>query len=76
MAKTKREKPSLAKYSVPRYWPTWALLAFMKLVAHLPFWLQIRIGQAIGYLTFLLVRQRRHICEVILKLCYPELNYE
>ena len=75
MAKTKREKPSLAKYSVPRYWPTWALLAFMKLVAHMPFWLQIRIGQAIGYLTFLLVKKRRHICEVNLKLCYPELNY-
>ena len=76
MVKTKREKPSLAKYSVPRYWPTWLLLAFMKLVAHMPFWLQIRIGQAIGYLTFLLVRKRRHICEVNLKLCYPELNYE
>ena len=48
----------------------------MKLVSYLPFSLQIKIGKLLGYMTFYLAKSRRHICEVNLKLCYPELRNE
>lgn len=43
-------------------------------VAHFPFPLQMRIGRGLGLLSYRFAKQRRHICEVNLKLCFPELN--
>ena len=68
------EKLSPKNFWSPKYWPTWFLLGFMKSVAYLPFYLQIKVGQFLGYLTFFLARSRRHVCEVNFKLCYPELS--
>ncbi len=64
----------MLKFWQPQYWPTWLLIGFMKLVSHLPFFLQVKFGQLLGYMTFRLAKSRRHICEVNLKLCYPELR--
>ena len=73
----KREKwLSTLKFWSPQYWPTWLLFGFMKLVSYLPFALQIKFGKLLGYMTFYLAKSRRHICEVNLKLCYPELRNE
>jgi KDO2-lipid IV(A) lauroyltransferase len=65
---------SLRAYRMPRYWLTWATLGLMKLVAHLPFPVQIKIGQGLGLLLLSFARERRHVCEVNLRLCYPKLN--
>jgi len=46
----------------------------MWVVAHLPFSWQMRIGQALGLLSFYVARERRHVCEVNLQLCFPELS--
>ena len=46
----------------------------MWLLAHLPFPVQIRIGQAIGYLSYLFARERREVCRINLELCFPELT--
>ena len=46
----------------------------MWVVAHLPFALQMRIGRGLGLLSYHFAKQRRHICEVNLKLCFPELT--
>lgn len=46
----------------------------MWLAAHLPYALQVRIGQGLGLLSYYFARQRRHICEVNLSLCFPELS--
>lgn len=46
----------------------------MWLVAHLPYSLQMRIGRVIGRLSYHLARERRHICDVNLRLCFPELD--
>ena len=73
-ASTRGEKRSLAEFWSPKYWPTWILLGFMKLVTYLPFPFQIKVGQFLGFLTFHLAKSRRHICEVNLKLCFPELS--
>jgi Kdo2-lipid IVA lauroyltransferase/acyltransferase len=63
----------LGQFKAPRYWPMWLLLGSMWLVAHLPFFLQIKIGQLLGLLSFLLAKDRRHVCEVNVRLCFPEL---
>ena len=43
-------------------------------VAQLPFPVQIRLGQFLGLLSFYFARARRHVCEVNLHLCFPELS--
>ena len=78
MATRKPEFPvkyrSLRDFISPRYWPTWLALGLMKAVAHLPFSLQMKIGHLIGIITYHLAQERKHICEVNLRLCFPELN--
>lgn len=58
----------------PRYWPTWlAIMAFWCLT-RLPYGIQVWLGRALGRLMYRLVRYRRHITEVNIKLCFPELS--
>lgn len=64
----------LRQYWTPRYWPTWLILGLMWSVAHLPFPLQMGIGSLLGRLSYYLARERRHVCEVNLRLCFPELS--
>ncbi|MGI9250133.1 MAG: LpxL/LpxP family Kdo(2)-lipid IV(A) lauroyl/palmitoleoyl acyltransferase [Pseudohongiellaceae bacterium] len=64
----------LRQYIAPRYWPVWLGVGFMWLVARLPFALQMRVGQGIGWLGYWLARERRHVCGVNLRLCFPELS--
>jgi len=65
---------SLRQYWGPRYWPTWLGIAAMWLVAQLPYRLQLLIGKQLGLLSYHLARGRRHVCEVNLKLCFPDLD--
>ena len=46
----------------------------MWLTAHLPYPLQIRIGRSLGLLSYCFARSGRHICEVNIRLCFPELS--
>src|SRR5690606_9213981 len=38
---------SLARFRAPRYWPTWILLGALKLVAKLPFPVQLALGRGL-----------------------------
>lgn len=58
----------------PRYWGIWALLGMAWLVARLPWSWQLRLGAGLGLLSYRLARWRRHVCEVNLRLCFPELD--
>lgn len=58
----------------PRYWPTWLLLGALKLVTFLPFMFQLRLGRLLGRLFMRLGKRRRHIADVNLRLCFPELS--
>ena len=58
----------------PRYWPTWLLLGVAKLITLFPLSFQLRLGRLIGRLFMRLGKNRRHIAEVNLRLCFPELN--
>lgn len=57
-----------------RFWPSWLLFGFMRLVTWLPFSWQMAVGSLIGRLAYHLARSRRHIAEVNIRLCFPELD--
>lgn len=64
----------LSDFYGPRYWPTWAAFGAIWLVAQLPFAVQMAVGRALGRLSHRLARERRHVCEVNIALCFPELD--
>jgi len=64
----------LRQFWAPRYWLTWLGISAMWLVAQLPFRVQIATGKFLGWLSYYLARGRRHVCEVNLRLCFPDLS--
>ena len=67
-----RNSRSLAS---PRHWPTWLGLLVLYLVTKLlSYGSAVRLGKRIGRLGLLLAKRRRHIAEVNLGLCYPDLS--
>jgi KDO2-lipid IV(A) lauroyltransferase len=67
-------KPS-SSLAAPRYWPAWSGLLLLWLSAKLlPYGPAIRLGRLLGRLGYRLIPRRRHIAEVNLKLCFPDLD--
>ncbi|MDP4918050.1 MAG: LpxL/LpxP family Kdo(2)-lipid IV(A) lauroyl/palmitoleoyl acyltransferase [Haliea sp.] len=62
------------RYLHPRWWPTWLLIGFMWLLSRFPLRAQWWLGTGVGELAYRLLRRRRHIAEVNIRLCFPELN--
>ena len=59
----------------PRFWPTWFGLGLLWAVARLvPYPFALRLGRGIGRIGYRLASRRRHIAEVNISLCYPELS--
>ncbi|MFZ5606629.1 MAG: LpxL/LpxP family Kdo(2)-lipid IV(A) lauroyl/palmitoleoyl acyltransferase [Pseudomonadota bacterium] len=58
----------------PRLWPQWLGVGLMVAAARLPWWLQRRLGAAIGGLVRHLARSRREAARTNLALCLPELD--
>lgn len=58
----------------PKYWPTWFVIAFIFVLAWIPWPLQRRIGQQLGLLAWHLIPQRRSDTLVNIRLCFPELD--
>ncbi len=65
-----------SRYLHPRWWPTWLLIGLMWLVAQLPLRAQWWLGRRVGDLAWRLLPRRRHIAEVNIRLCFPELSAE
>jgi KDO2-lipid IV(A) lauroyltransferase len=61
-------------YIHPRWWPTWAGVALMWLIAQLPLKLQWWVGRRIGDLAHRFAARRRQITQVNIDLCFPELS--
>ncbi|SFR85458.1 KDO2-lipid IV(A) lauroyltransferase [Marinobacter daqiaonensis] len=61
-------------YLHPRWWPTWLGLGMMWLLAHLPLRWQWGLGKLIGEMAWRCIPKRRHITEVNIRLCFPELS--
>jgi len=60
----------------PRHWPTWLALGLLRLLIRLPYRTQMRLGRALGRPLMHLLARRRHIVEVNLDLCLPDLPTE
>lgn len=79
MKKKYRKIPRNTNYSAyrhPRWWPTWITISFMWCVAQLPIRFQWWLGKIFGLLAWRLAKSRRHITEVNIRLCFPELANE
>jgi len=59
-----------------RYWPTWLGIALAHASAYLPIGAQRALGRTMGALLHRTLRSRRHIAEVNVTLCFPELSAE
>jgi KDO2-lipid IV(A) lauroyltransferase len=71
------DKPSTTRAAsllAPRYWPTWLGVLLLRLLVLLPYPAQLVTGRMIGHLVRLLAAHRRHIVQVNLELCFPELD--
>lgn len=72
--KSRKKKPTQLYH--PYYWPMWAALGILYLISQLPPSWQLLIGRWLGKCGYLFLRQRRHIANVNLQLCFPQLNAE
>jgi KDO2-lipid IV(A) lauroyltransferase len=68
------QSPPLRRFLTPRYWPTWLGLGLLRLCLLLPYPAMLSLGRGLGSLLYRLVGSRRHIAEVNLSLCFPELD--
>jgi KDO2-lipid IV(A) lauroyltransferase len=64
----------LSRYWAPRWWPTWAGLGLIRLLAIVPWAWQSRIAGLLGNLSWQLARRDRHTTLVNLALAYPRLS--
>ncbi|MBV1884055.1 MAG: LpxL/LpxP family Kdo(2)-lipid IV(A) lauroyl/palmitoleoyl acyltransferase [Pseudomonadales bacterium] len=66
--------PDPQHYYAPRYWLTWLGVGIIQLIATLPFPIQIGLGKILGTLIFIFSKNRKHITETNIRLCFPELG--
>jgi lipid A biosynthesis lauroyl/palmitoleoyl acyltransferase len=57
----------------PRYWTTWLGLGVLRLLVILPRWVSAALGVALGDVFYLVNSKRRHVAQVNIDLCFPEL---
>ncbi len=58
----------------PRHWPAWIGVGVIWLITQLPFAALLWVGRRLGSLVSRVPSARRHIAEVNLALCFPELD--
>lgn len=75
MSQTSRSL-SLIRYWSPRHWPTWLGMGLLWLLAWLPHRCKLWLGTAFGNLAYWTLKKRRHITQVNIDLCFPELSPE
>lgn len=68
------EKSSIWPFLAPRFWPTWLGIGALWVATQLPFRVQLKLGDWLGRCFYYVLRRRRHITEVNLRLCFPELS--
>ncbi|HSW70146.1 MAG TPA: LpxL/LpxP family Kdo(2)-lipid IV(A) lauroyl/palmitoleoyl acyltransferase [Gammaproteobacteria bacterium] len=60
----------------PIYWPAWFGIGILWLITRLPVRLRLGLGKGIGKLLYCFPSKLKHITEVNIKLCFPELSPE
>lgn len=59
-------------FLAPKFWPSWLLLALMRLCALLPYRVLLVAGALTGRLAYWLLPARRRVTAINLALCFPE----
>jgi len=59
---------------LPKWWPTWLVLGFLRLTIYMPHFITESIGSGLGNLFYLLNKKRREVVRVNLRLCFPEMT--
>lgn len=57
----------------PRYWLTWFGVGILWCLAHLPWFIQRRLGAGIGWLVYKIAKPRVEDTRINLGLCFPEI---
>ena len=61
-------------FLAPKYWFTWLGLGFLRLTTLLPYAWILGLGNALGWLSYYLLPQRRRITRTNIGLAFPELD--
>jgi KDO2-lipid IV(A) lauroyltransferase len=56
----------------PRYWPTWLLLACMRLAAVMPLGVLVLAGSVAGGFLYLVAHERRRVAAINLAIAFPD----
>lgn len=60
----------------PRFWPTWAGVAILRLMAFFPYRLILAVGPLVGQLYALVMPARKEIAKINIALCFPDKSQE
>jgi KDO2-lipid IV(A) lauroyltransferase len=71
---TPLEEQSLLQFWSPRYWFTWLVYAWMRIIVLLPFSWQIYLGKRLGRVLHFALYPRRYVAQQNLAACFPELS--
>ncbi|MBR8842289.1 LpxL/LpxP family Kdo(2)-lipid IV(A) lauroyl/palmitoleoyl acyltransferase [Pseudoalteromonas sp. JC3] len=61
-------------FLAPKFWLTWLGVFALYLISWLPQGVQFALGRGLGRLVHKYMKRRRHIADVNLKLCFPQLS--
>ncbi len=60
----------------PVYWPAWIGIGILWLITRLPLRWRLNLGKGIGKLLYAFPSKLKHITEVNIKMCFPDLSNE
>ncbi|QUX98111.1 lipid A biosynthesis acyltransferase [Marinomonas sp. CT5] len=64
---------SIKNFIGPKHWLTWLSMGIIFIVSFLPWPIQNFLGTNLGRLIYFLSANRRRICNINLRLCFPEM---
>ncbi|GAA0828807.1 MULTISPECIES: lysophospholipid acyltransferase family protein [Marinomonas] len=76
MAKKSTTELTFKQLLAPKYWLTWLAMSITYLVSFLPWRAKQTLGKYLGLLLHKTAARRRHICDVNLQICYPDMTPE
>jgi len=72
--KNNTTKQTPENFYKPKYWPFWLIIGVLRLLVFLPYRTQLWLGKWIGLALYQWSKKLRHIAEVNIDLCFPELS--
>lgn len=74
MAKQSTLDKNISHFLGPKHWPTWIGIGIAYLLSFLPWFGQKWLGNLLGSVHYALSSNRKNICHVNLKICFPDMT--